>query len=87
MEPAGENRGAHGGSILAGTTVLTVRLSRTALRAREPFFTTRGATGGTGLGLAIARRITQEHGGAIRLESAPGEGTRVSVELPAAPPA
>lgn len=48
----------------------------------EPFFTTRSASGGTGLGLAIARRIAREHGGSIRLESEPGQGTRAIVELP-----
>jgi two-component system, NtrC family, sensor kinase len=49
----------------------------------EPFFTTRAAAGGTGLGLAIARRITQDHGGSLRLESEPGRGTRAIVTLPA----
>ena len=48
----------------------------------EPFFTTKGPGKGTGLGLAIARNIVLEHGGAIRLESAPQQGTTVVVDLP-----
>ena len=51
-------------------------------RAFEPFFTTKGPGKGTGLGLAIARNILIEAGGSIRLESAPGRGTRAIVELP-----
>lgn len=39
-------------------------------------------TGGAGLGLAIARRIIEAHGGAIRAESSPGEGTRLWFTLP-----
>jgi signal transduction histidine kinase len=50
-------------------------------RLGEPFFTTRGERG-TGLGLGISRRIVDEHGGAIRFDSAPGAGTTVTVTLP-----
>jgi heavy metal sensor kinase len=41
------------------------------------------ATGGFGLGLAIAKALVEAYGGSIRAESAPGEGTRMTVELPA----
>ncbi len=38
---------------------------------------------GTGLGLPLARRFAELHGGALAIESAPGEGTKVFVRLPA----
>jgi two-component system, OmpR family, sensor kinase len=41
--------------------------------------------GGTGLGLAIATWIVKRHGGQITVESAPGEGTTFSVQLPTLP--
>jgi two-component system nitrogen regulation sensor histidine kinase NtrY len=52
-------------------------------RVFEPYFSTRAA--GTGLGLAIARKVVEDHGGTIALESEPGEGTRVTLRLPIAP--
>ncbi len=50
-------------------------------RLFEPFFTTK--QNGTGLGLAITRRIIQEHGGAISVESEPNQGATFSVLLSA----
>jgi signal transduction histidine kinase len=38
--------------------------------------------GGTGLGLAIARAVVERHEGHIRFQTAPGEGTTFTVELP-----
>jgi two-component system, OmpR family, phosphate regulon sensor histidine kinase PhoR len=40
--------------------------------------------GGTGLGLAIVKHIVQLHGGALRIESKLGEGTTVTLTIPAA---
>lgn len=45
------------------------------------FFTTKGA-GGTGLGLLTTRKIVQEHGGKILLESDQGKGTKFRIVLP-----
>lgn len=42
----------------------------------------RGQAEGTGLGLAIAKTAAERAGGTVRLESAPGEGTRVQLRLP-----
>jgi two-component system phosphate regulon sensor histidine kinase PhoR len=44
----------------------------------------RAPSGGSGLGLAIATRIARDHHGALSIRSTPGEGTTVSVSLPAA---
>jgi two-component system nitrogen regulation sensor histidine kinase NtrY len=50
-------------------------------RIFDLYFSTKDA--GTGLGLPIAKKIIEEHGGAIRVASEPGKGTTVVIELPA----
>ncbi|HEY6196443.1 MAG TPA: ATP-binding protein, partial [Candidatus Eisenbacteria bacterium] len=49
-------------------------------RLGEPFFTTRAM--GTGLGLYLSRQLVQGAGGSLGLQSRPGAGTIVTVELP-----
>ena len=52
----------------------------------DPFYRTDSArqrsTGGYGLGLYLCRLIVEAHGGSIEIQSSPGKGTRVIVQLP-----
>ncbi|HKY19735.1 MAG TPA: HAMP domain-containing sensor histidine kinase [Vicinamibacterales bacterium] len=49
-------------------------------RIFEPYFSTKAT--GTGLGLTIAKRNVELNGGTIHVESSPGKGTTVVIELP-----
>lgn len=73
-----------GGCLLAVSDSGSGMTEEVRRRVFEPFFS-HGKPNGTGLGLAIVRKIVEEHGGAIGVDSIPGRGTTVSVRLPASP--
>lgn len=52
-------------------------------RAFEPFFTTKDVGKGTGLGLAQVYGFMSQCGGAVAIDSRPGEGTTVTLYVPA----
>ena len=52
----------------------------------NPFFTTKPTGEGTGLGLAMCNDIIRQHGGTIRVDVEPGEGTSMIIDLPLEPP-
>ncbi|MFB9241195.1 PAS domain S-box protein [Massilia antarctica] len=68
--------------------VITVRDNGTGMtpevarRALEPFFTTKAVGKGTGLGLSQVYGLTQQSGGHVTIESAPGQGTAISLYFP-----
>ncbi len=49
-------------------------------RAMEPFFTTKAR--GTGLGLPICKRIIEAHHGKLAIQTAPMQGTTITIQLP-----
>ncbi len=73
----------------ADDVVVSVRDTGTGIepgileRVFQPLYTTR--PDGTGLGLTIAKRIVDQHGGRIDIESEVGKGTTVRVQLPLRP--
>ena len=68
------------GVVVRTFDVLTDSIDRLERRAAQR--ERRGAGVGTGLGLALARKVVEALGGAIRMKSCEGEGSRVEIELP-----
>jgi CheY-like chemotaxis protein/two-component sensor histidine kinase len=56
----------------------------TLMHATEPFYSTKGVGKGTGLGLSMIHGHAEQLGGALRLTSTVGEGTRAELWLPVA---
>ena len=52
-------------------------------RVFTPFYTTKRT--GSGIGLYLSRKLIEQMGGSIRIESSPGEWTKVVIELPKQP--
>lgn len=48
----------------------------------QPFFTTKQAGEGTGIGLTVVKRLTEEHGGTIRVKTDVGKGTMFILDFP-----
>lgn len=55
-------------------------------RIFEPFFSTKTRAQGTGLGMSIVHGTVTEHGGQIEVDSKPGRGTRIRIEIPCCDP-
>jgi CheY-like chemotaxis protein len=55
-------------------------------RIFEPFYTTKGLAYQTGLGLAVVHGIIEQHGGYIRCDTKPKQGTTFQIYLPTAQP-
>lgn len=83
-----------GGEVLVSTTrdgdAVLIRVTDTGAgigpehvdRVFEPYFSTKKS--GTGLGLPTVRRVAEEHGGTVTMQSEKGRGTQFTLRLPAA---
>jgi PAS domain S-box-containing protein len=83
----GEVRGLAAGAYVRVTVsdTGTGMSPETASRAFEPFFTTKEVGKGTGLGLSQVYGFIKQSGGEVVIGSSPGEGTAITIFLPAAP--
>jgi signal transduction histidine kinase len=83
-----------GGEVLPAGDYISIAVTDTGTgmteevlrNAFEPFFTTKPVGHGSGLGLSQVHGMASRSGGGVRIESAPGRGTTVTVFLPRAEP-
>lgn len=80
---AGEIGNVPGALAVAVTDAGSGMSAETAKRAFDPYFTTKGPADGRGLGLTSVLGFARQCGGDVKIESAPGAGTRVTMTLPA----
>jgi signal transduction histidine kinase len=75
-----ETRGSAAGVRIAITDTGDGMSPDVLARCFQPYFSTK--KGGTGLGLPTTKRILEDHGGSIEVQSEPGRGTRFVIDLP-----
>jgi two-component system sensor histidine kinase RegB len=56
--------------------------AETLARVGEPFFTTKDPGHGMGLGLFLVKALAAHLGGELAIDSSPGRGTTITLELP-----
>ena len=89
LEPVGSGWPALNGGSSGMLAALSVRDTGTGMdeetlrQAFDPFFTTKERGHGVGLGLTTAYGIVKQHGGEFVISSRPGEGTTMTIFLPA----
>ena len=77
-------------SLIEGKPHVTVKIKDTGQgmdeelvgKIFEPFFSTKAVKGGAGLGLPISKKIVEEHGGSVSVESSRGRGSVFSLNFP-----
>jgi two-component system cell cycle sensor histidine kinase/response regulator CckA len=74
----------HGVVTLSVSDTGTGMTDEVVSRIYNPFFTTKPREEGTGLGMSVVHGIVESHGGQLHIETAVGQGTRVSIGFPAA---
>jgi PAS domain S-box-containing protein len=88
--PAAASSGEPSAAQGVDTVAISVRDSGSGMspdlvrQAAEPFFTTKAAAAGAGLGLAMVDGFARQSNGQLRIDSAPGRGTVVTISLPRA---